>query len=115
MKVVPLLGWLIFGFATVNCISKYGNHWDLSGRYHMPTALLSPNGQTYRDGSPVEGVTLALVNRGIEQEAWLVAAGVMLVLLVLLVRAMRRLHRTTMAAFDRELRRIHGMRDEKRG
>ena len=116
MKLVDLLGWLVFGFFTVIFISNYGSHWDLSGRYHMPTTLLSPDGQTYRDGSPIDGVTLVLVNRGIEQEAWIVAAGVQLVLLVLLVRAMWRLPRMQLKAFDRELRRIYGMpHDGERG
>jgi len=67
MKVASWLGWLILGCLIVTFLGGYGKRWDLSGRYGMPTTLLSPDGQTYRDGSPIDGVTLAFAKRGIEQ------------------------------------------------
>jgi hypothetical protein len=106
MKVVSLLGSLMVVALGVNWISKYGTQWDLSGRYCMPTTLLSPDGQTYRDGSPIDNFTKRLVDLGIEQEAWLVMAGVLLVLFTAAAFQRRRLHRMQMKAFDRELRRI---------
>jgi hypothetical protein len=75
----------------------------------MPTTLLSPDGKTYRDGSPIDDFTLELVNRGIEQEAWLVAAAVLLVLFTVAASRMRRLYRMQKRAFENEFRRIHGM------
>ena len=116
MKMVPWLGWLVFALATACFISGYGTHWDLSGRYGMPTTLFSPDGQSYRDGSPVDPVTLAIARQGIEQEARLVALGVLLVLFTVLAFQMRRFYRNQLT-FDRELRRIRGMRpqDDERG
>jgi len=109
MKLVPWLGWLVFGLSTLCCVATYGKHWDFSGRYRMPTALLSPDGNTYRDGTEVDPFTLALVHGGIEQEAWLVMVGVLLVLLTAVPVQLWR-HRKHMKAFELELRRIRGMR-----
>lgn len=83
----------------------------------MPTTLLSPDGQTYRDGSEVDPVTLALVNHGIEQEFWLVGIEVVLALIIVAVfqkRRSDRKRREAVDAFGAELRRIRGMlpRDE---
>jgi len=107
--VVPLLGWLIFGCVTVSCITKYGTQWDFSGRFRMPTTLLSPDGKTYRDGSPIDEITKMLVDRGIEQEFWLVAVGVILVGLTVVAFPKKRFQRKQETALDRELRRIYGV------
>jgi len=106
MKITTI-ACLVFVALGVNWLSKYGTQWDLSGRYCMPTTLLSPDGKTYRDGSPVDDITLALVHRDIEQEAWLAVTGVLLVLFSAVAFEMWRLYR--MEVRDREFRRIHGM------
>ncbi len=108
MKGAGLLGWLIFGVSTVYCVATYGKHWDLSGKYHMPTALLSPDGKTYRDGSEVDPVTLALVRQGIEQEAMLGAVGTLVALFAVWVVKTRRAQRRQREAFEHELRRMQG-------
>jgi hypothetical protein len=109
MKAVPLLGCLLFILLTVKNIADYGKQWDLSGRYHMPTTLLAPNGETYRDGTPIDDVTKMCVDRGIEQEVWLVALGVILILSAIAVWRMRRSYRRQLEAVDVELRRIYRM------
>jgi hypothetical protein len=114
MKITTI-ACLVFVALGVNWLSKYGSQWDLSGRYCMPTTLLSPDGHSYRDGSPADGFTLALVDRGIEQEAWLAAAVELPALFGALALRMRRLYRVQQA-LDRELRRIHGISpDDERG
>jgi hypothetical protein len=119
MKIINCIGCLLFVGLTVNVITKYGKEWDLSGKYHMPTTLLSPDGQTYRDGSEVDPVTLALVNHGIEQEFWLVGIEVVLALVMVVVfqkQRSDRMRKEAVDAFNSELRRIRGMlpRDDER-
>jgi len=75
----------------------------------MPTTLLSPDGKTYRDGSPIDEITKMLVDRGIEQEFWLVAVGVILVGLTVVAFPKKRFQRKQETALDRELRRIYGV------
>jgi len=108
MRKIYYLACLVPVGLGVNLITEYGTQWDLSGKFHMPTTLLAPDGKHYPDGSEIDFVTLALVNRGIEQEAWLVAIGVLLVLFTALTRAVVRACRTQ-KAFDCELRRIREM------
>jgi hypothetical protein len=112
MKPIPLLGWLVFGFCTLSWLSTYGRHWDLSGG--MPTTLLSPDGKTYRDGSPVDGFTLAMARSGNEQEAWLVMATVLLVLVAAVPFQIWRFVRLQQKVFERELRRIQELDKHER-
>jgi hypothetical protein len=108
--VVGVLGLLVIGIQTGSCIFLFGKHWDFSGRYHMPTSLLSPDGKSYRDGSEFDPVTYTFVKWGIEQEAWLVMVGVLLMLLIASILQDCRLHRMQRKAFERELGRIREMR-----
>ena len=76
MKIVPWLGWLLLAFLIVNFLAGYGTRWQL-GRYAMPKSLLAPDGK-HLDGSEPDDVTLALAQRGIEEESYLVALGILL-------------------------------------
>jgi hypothetical protein len=106
MKPIPLLGWLVFGFCTLSWLSTYGRQWDFSGG--MPTTLLSPDGKTYRDGAPIDGLSLAIATSGHEQEASLVLMVVLLVLVAAAPFQIWRFVRLQQKAFERELRRIQG-------
>jgi hypothetical protein len=114
--ILSLLGWVMMGCITVSCLSGYGRQWDLSGKYHLPTTLLAPNGKTYRDGSRIDDVTKALVDSGIEQEVELVLVVVILVFGMALQVRMRHSYRMQMKEIDRALRRNYGMppRHERR-
>ncbi len=74
MKLSAFLAWCFFLTCGSVFLSNYGVHWTL-GRYLTPVSLISPNGITHPDGTPVDGFTLALVRAGIEDEVSLILWG----------------------------------------
>jgi hypothetical protein len=108
-QILPWLGPLVFLGLVVNFACQYGQQWRF-GRYGMPSSLLSPDGRTYIDGkTEVDPVTLAMARSGKEEECYLGALLVLIILAALVVREMRGLYRMQMKEVDRELRRIHGL------
>src|ERR1700726_3794073 len=95
MKLMPALGLVLFVGLVVNYLAGYGTRWQL-GRYAMPKTLLAADGKTHPDGSECDDVTLALVRRDIEEESYLVALGILLVLFTVAAFQMRRWYRMQM-------------------
>ncbi|MDX1968842.1 MAG: hypothetical protein SFV23_16830 [Planctomycetaceae bacterium] len=73
----------------VSHLCRYGTRWEL-GRYGLPHSLLSSDGATYLDGSPIDPLTAHLIRRGIEEELFLGLAIVIFLLILGVAYEIRR-------------------------
>jgi hypothetical protein len=92
MKILyTCLGPVVFTLLFINFICQYGSRWEF-GRLAMPAVLLDASGTAYRDGTMIDPITLAIAQSGKEQEAWIVAVGVVMALLIWAAISIGRTH-----------------------
>ncbi len=103
MKLFAALGWCFFALCMVFFLAGHGSRWHF-GRYMMPRTLLSPDGLTHLDGTPLNPVTLALTRAGVEEEVYLLCLSFWLVLMAVVIGRRLHAHRVHMALLDRKLR-----------
>jgi hypothetical protein len=85
-RTVPLSAWLAIGlFAafTFGMLCRHGREWEFS-RHGIPVSVLSPDGQTYRNGNEIDPFMLSIIRSGNEEAIMAGILGVMLASLGLL-------------------------------
>ncbi len=87
--VVPVLFLSLFVSRAFGAIDSYGSRWEL-GRFGMPRAMVSSDGQTFADGTPVDPMSGILIRSGLEEEVELAFMIVLLIVLCLLALEVRR-------------------------
>jgi hypothetical protein len=61
-RLCSLAGWAIFAFVLVGTMREYGVRWDFGAQGF--NTLVAEDGQHYRDGTPIDQITLALHRSG---------------------------------------------------
>ncbi len=75
-KLFSWLGIAMMIFLPARMIWTHGERWEFSS-HGIPVALLSPDGETYRNGDEIDPITLGMIRGGIEER---VAACILLTL-----------------------------------
>lgn len=89
----PISGYVCLFLLVGYKASLYGKRWEFGPEYNMPVALLSPDGQRFADGTPLDPLTVATIRSGLEEEIWLVAAATWVLGLLWLSRIVRQTER----------------------
>lgn len=89
----PISGYVCLFVLIGYKASLYGKRWECGPKYNMPVALLSPDGQRFADGTPLDPLTVATIRSGREEEIWLGAAAVWVFGLLWIFRVVRQTER----------------------
>jgi hypothetical protein len=73
-RLVSLAGWSIFLFVAVGTAFQYGKRWEVGPQGF--NTLVASDGEHYRDGTPIDQLTLALNKSGHEGSIQLAMLGV---------------------------------------
>lgn len=73
-KLCSLAGWAIFLVVLVGTAMQYGKRWDFGA--HGFNTLVAEDGEHYRDGTPIDNITLALHKSGHEGSIQLAMLGI---------------------------------------
>lgn len=77
-KLVSFFGFVLFISATVHVVLVYGEEWEFSPR-GIPVTALSPDGETYRNGRPVDPMIRQMHESGFDEKLMGVLLAVLLV------------------------------------
>jgi hypothetical protein len=69
-SLLPGLGWLLFLFSTFNVVTGHGTRWAFSQK-GMPVSLVAEDGLHYRDGTPIDAISLGMIHAGVEEDVLL--------------------------------------------
>jgi hypothetical protein len=89
--IVSTAGWAIFAFALVGTAREYGVRWDFGP--HGVNTLVAEDGQHYRDGTPIDQLTLAMHKSGCDGLCCWVLLGAIGAALVYVAYAVGSTHR----------------------
>jgi hypothetical protein len=74
------LGYGLLGTILVYHLAGYGTRWEFGPRYHMPKALVAPDGLHFLDGTQIPEVNLAAIRNDRDEELSLfILAGIVVI------------------------------------
>ena len=102
-RLVSLAGWSIFLFVAVGTAFQYGKRWEVGPQGF--NTLVADDGRHYRDGTPIDQITLALHRSGHDGACLWALLGVIGAALVYVAYAVGSSHRQ-LAKLDESFRQL---------